>query len=854
MKNILFLLVLSLLGTSVRAQDESYYFGENEKFDANIPTPSAFFGFPIGSALVRYDKVVEYFKLLADKSDRASYVVFGKSWENREQIKLIISSPDNQANLESLRKEHLRVVDPQSGGIDYAKQKVIVELAYNVHGGEIAGTDAAVLAAYYLVASQNPDILKRLQESIVLVEPSQNPDGRERATNFINGFHSEVTITDAADLGHSGGWTPHRGNHFWNDLNRDWLALSQVESKNRVAYYHQWYPNVYLDFHEMGSGSTYYFEPSPLTTWNKIIPKANYEVLTAILAKHFSGALNSIGSLYYTKESFTNLSPIYGSTYPDYQGGVGTTLEVGSTSGVAIETAAGVRTFARNLKDNLLISIASLRAATDEKETFLRQQREFFETAFTQADRLPYKTIVFGSEKDNNLNRLFLDHLLRHNIQVYSLGKRYEDGKKLYEPGQAYVVPLRQAQFRILQSIFEENETNEFDAKTTFYDVSGYSTAHGYGIQFSKVKVALAAGELIRELPVWQQKAPDQSALAYAFEFTDYLAPKALYELQAKGVVARVSRQAFTSKTSQGEHEFSVGSIVIANAYQQLQPAEVYSALQQVSVAYGIQVHAITDGFSVKGIDLGSNNIAVLKKPQVALVSGGNWTSFGEVWSLLGNTHGIPVVKLNGQTIDRADLNPYTAIILTGGPLSPVFAQRLEAWVEGGGTLIALSAAAPAVTAAFEQPNRRAEGNAETGRGPRAAAEPRNAAAFPARLNGVVVRGELNRAHPLTYGFGEGDLYVLKSSTSGLDSTVVEHAVLKSKKQLVNGFVDSLSLKKLTENVVVGTSSKGRGSIVYFSESPTFRGYWLSTGRLLTNALFFGGGGSARRFSAEEQE
>lgn len=181
----------------------------------------------------------------------------------------------------------------------------------------------------------------------------------------------------------------------------------------------------------MGSSSSYYFEPSPLSTWNKILPQSNYNVLTAILAKQFSKALNKIGSLYFTKESFTNLSPIYGSTYPDYQGGVGVTLEVGATSGVAIETDAGVRTFARNLKDNFEISIAGLIAATDEKEVFLKEQKSFFESALQQADRLTDKYIIFGSKEDPSLNRLFLKHLLRHHIEVYALSKTTTEGKDL---------------------------------------------------------------------------------------------------------------------------------------------------------------------------------------------------------------------------------------------------------------------------------------------------------------------------------------------------------------------------------------------------------------------------------------
>jgi hypothetical protein len=878
MKKILVLVWLSLFVFRAAGQDE-YYFGGRGKLNPAIPTPEAFFGFRIGKSLVRYDKVVEYFRLLADKSERASFEVFGKSWEDREQVKLFVTSPENQRNLEKIRQEHLKLVDP-GASVDVNSQKVIVELSYNVHGGEIAGTDASVLAAYYLVASEDPDIVRRLNDAVVLIEPSQNPDGRERATNYINGFHSWPPVSDPADREHGSGITPHRGNHFWNDLNRDWLPLSQIESQNRVAYYHKWYPNVYLDFHEMGSGSTYYFEPSPLNTWNNILPKATYEVLNNVLAKYFSQALNSIGSLYYTKESFTNLSPIYGSTYPDYQGGVGTTLEIGSTAGVEIETAAGLRTFSRNLRDNFLVSIAALTAATEEKATFLNHQKDFFKSALTDADKQATKYIVFGSKEDKSLNSLFVNHLLQHNIDVYELTSAFsQDGKK-FEAGSAYVVPLRQAQYRTLQSIFEENETSAFDNKTGFYDISGWSTVHGYGIPFVKVKAAVKQGTKVAEAPAIKGSVNGRSDYAYAFDYYDYLAPKALYYLQDNGVKARVSQSAFSAKTASGEKSFVAGTIVIPVHYQTVSADELHKLLTEAAAVSNISVHAITDGFSVAGIDLGSNNIRVLKKPVVATVAGngGNWTSLGELWKLLGNTHNIPLTKLDAQALDRIDLSRYTTIVLTGSgaQFSPESTNRLLAWLDGGGTLIATSSAVQWVSTLLNPPDatggrggRGPAGNAAVpgNAAPTAAGAPATAAPAPVaaptqrggfgeRVNGVILRAELNLAHTLAYGFTSKEFYTLKNSVTGLARPASPNNIVlqTTSGELVNGYVSNEILPKLKDNVIVSTATRGRGSVVFFGESPTFRGYFLAPGRILTNAIFFGIGGGGGRYGAAEEE
>lgn len=377
MKKFTVTLLLLIAVLNSFAQND-YYFGKDNQFNSSIPTPEQFFGFPIGSSLARYDKVVEYYKLLDKLSDRAQLEIIGQTYENREQVVLIITSPENLKNIESIRQNHLKLIDPNTSVSNYNDQKVIVHLGYNVHGGEIAGTEAAILTAYYFVASTNPETLKNLEQTVIFVEPALNPDGRDRAASYFNTFKSTPAVSDPNDIEHAGGFTPHRGNHFWTDLNRDWFPLVHVESKARVDFYHKWYPNIYADYHEMGSNSTYYFEPSPpRSTWNPTIPEETYNVLNPLLAKYYSQALDQIGSLYYTKEDFDNISPIYGSTYPDFQGGVGTTLEVGSSSGVEIETEVGVRKFSRNIKDNVVTSLVVIKAAITEKDILLKHQKDF---------------------------------------------------------------------------------------------------------------------------------------------------------------------------------------------------------------------------------------------------------------------------------------------------------------------------------------------------------------------------------------------------------------------------------------------------------------------------------------------
>ncbi|GHU64198.1 peptidase M14 [Bacteroidia bacterium] len=852
-KNFFTSALFLLIAVSGHAQDEYYFSGK--KLNPDIPTPESFFGFRIGHSLVRYDKVVEYFKLLADKSDRASIEVFGLSYEGREQVALIVSSPENQRNLENIRTEHLKVVDP-AASIDLKSQKAIVYLGYNVHGGEIAGTDASVVAAYYLVASEDEDIINRLKETVVLVEPSLNPDGRDRATTFINGFNSVVPVADPADRTHSGGFVPHRGNHYFCDLNRDWLPLSQPESRNRVNFYHKWYPNIYLDFHEMGSSSSYYFEPSPKPTWSPSIPQETYEVLNNILARHFSQALNHIGSLYYTKEDFTNYSPIYGSTYPDFEGGVGTTLEVGSTSGIQIETEYGIRTFSQNVRDNFEISIAAVRAATDEKETFLNHQKNFFKSALTQADKETEKYIVFGSKEDKSLNILFINYLLTHRIEVYELKSAFsQDGKK-FEPGSAYIIPYHQPHFRILNSIFEE--TTKY-ATSAFMDISAPSTAQGFGIQYAKVKGSVGEGAKITKAPEVKGSIEARSDYAYVFDTYDYLSPKAVYYLQDNDVKIRLAQKEFTAQTKVGEKSFAPGSIVIPVRYQTVSPDKLYQLLNEAAALANINISAIDNGLSVAGIDIGSNNIRAVKKPVIATVTGGsgygggNWTSIGELWSLLSDRHHIPLSKIDYQVFERADLSDYTSIVLTGiVPFTPAFITRLTDWIERGGTLIATGTATQwAATSGIatglvtDTTHNRRNANADA---PERNVVRRTADADAFR-SGAILKGELNLSSPLAYGLTSKEFYVLKTNSTGVPSPINANNIVLSTgtAEIVHGHVPDEIAPKLKNLPVVVAVARGQGSVVLFGESPTFRGYWLAPGRILTNALFYGLGKTGGR-------
>jgi hypothetical protein len=864
-KTLLRLSAVLLVAVAVSAQAQSsYYFADSKGgFDPAIPTPEQFLGYPIGSHFTRYDRIVDYLKELDRLSDKVSVKAIGKTYEERPQVIAFFTSAANQKNLESIRKQHLQLADPKAAAPSYASLPVIVHLAYTVHGNESSSSEAAMLTAYYLTASTSPDAARWLSEAVVTLDPAENPDGRDRATHWFNQHKSFPAVTDPLDREHNEGWPNGRFNHYLNDLNRDWLPLAHVESRNRMAFHHDWLPNVMIDFHEMGTGSTYYFEPSkPYSTENDLIPRATYDVLNVHLARYFAKALDGVGSLYWTKEQFDNLSPIYGSTYPDFTGGVGVTFEVGSSRGLAQEGSNGVVTFPFTIRNHLRTGLSAVQGAVEEKELYLKHQRDFFASALTDAQKFPTKSYVFGSATDPNLTNRFADLLLRHNIRFHELAQATTVNGKTFEPGHAYVVPTAQPHYRLVHSLFEEVTTFH---DSVFYDVTGWSLIHAYGLPYAKFKEAnLVKGEPVKTLkPVAGGLAGGPSSYAYLLNGNDYYASKAVAALQQAGVLTKVSFKPFSinppavpggsgaqSLARQSVNtDFGAGAIVIPVAGQKLPADSLVSLLVRVGQQTGVTFTSVATGFNAKGIDLGSNNIKSLRKPEVALVVGPgvNPSEAGEVWFLLNDHLNLPVTKIDLSNLGRADWSRYNTVVLVGGQYNGIdksVVGRLKGWVENGGTLITTKTASEwAIKQGLTRENLLAVSKPDTTKGTDRSDFGRVAEQEGAQaVAGSIYTADLDITHPIGFGLTDRRIFVFRNGTTFLKSgssrynTVVRYGA----NPLVSGYVSKGNLKKISNSAAIVVSPEGQGRVVLFADDPNFRSYWHGTSRLFVNALLLG--------------
>lgn len=833
---------LWLLAAPAFAQS-AYFFPKAGDFDPAIPTPQQFLGYEIGSRYTRHDQLVAYFDELAKHSDKIKVERIGSSYEGRPLLIATVTSAQNQQQLETLRRQHVTLADPAQPLSAAGNSPVVVWLGYSVHGNETSSGEAALLTAYYLVASRSAETAQWLDRAVVLFDPAQNPDGRDRAASWHNAYASSPASSDPADKEHVEPFPQGRTNHYFTDLNRDWLALTQQDTRPKIAYFHQWYPNVQIDFHEMGKDSTYYFEPSPASMHSPLLPASSYE-WNKTLAKYHAQSLDALGSLYYTGENFDNFSPVYGSTYPDFHGAVGVTVEQASSRGRVQESVNGLLTFPFTIRNQVATGLGTVRGAVTEREGLLKLQKEFFQSALKQANQQPVKAFVFGDANDPGLTRRLLDLLLQHRITVQALTASVTVDGQRFEPGSAYVVPTAQPQFRLVHSIFAETPPIKGDV---FYGSTSYAIAPAYGLAFAGSRSRVDAGERINALPAERGGVSGgQAGYAYVFDWRDYNASRALYALQAKGVVTRAAFQPFTAATAGGEQAFARGSVVIPVAGQTLAGDALLAVVDEVARGSGVQVHALASGQSRSGIDLGSDSVKALRKPAVALVMGEgvSATEIGSAWFLLDQQVQLPASKLDPAQLGKVNLDRYTTIVLSGGTYSGVDAAAVAAlkrWINAGGSLVTYGSAAKwAIEQKLSDEVLGAEEKEPDG-ARRAFGDQRDIAAIE-RVSGNILSADVDTSHPLGFGLPRTELAVNKENgisfkpSRNAFSTVVRIDPTPR----VNGYLSENNRTRVAGSAWLLVSPQGQGNVVLFADDPAHRKYWHGTERLLLNAVFFG--------------
>ncbi|MEE9394642.1 MAG: M14 metallopeptidase family protein [Planctomycetota bacterium] len=845
----------------------SYYLPADTEFDPAIPKPAEVLGWEPGTWHVRHDQVISYMKVLAEKSDRVTYLATGFSHEQRELCLLAFSSPENHRNLEKIREEHLRLMHEPAAIKDKSQMPVITWLGYGVHGNESSATNAAIIVAYILAAAKGEVADRLLKESVVLLDPCLNPDGLSRFANWANMHRGKQLVGDPMNRDHREAWPSGRTNHYWFDLNRDWLLLRHPESKARVEQFHRWMPNILTDHHEMGTNSSFFFQAGVRARGNPLTPAKNFE-LTAKIAKFHAKRLDQIGSLYFTEEQFDDFYYGKGSTYPDVHGGIGILFEQASSRGHLQESVNGDLSFPFTIKNQVTVSLSTLEAAVQMRGELLDWQAEFYRRASFVAAADPVKAWVFGDVANPKRNFEALEVLARHDILVYGLAKDFEQGGLAFKANETFIVPAAQPQYRLAKALFERR--TEFEDET-FYDVSAWTLPLAFDLPFAEVGAEVDVAGLcsqqavttnlamIGQMSLGPEAKLNAKAVAFAYDWRKDEVMPLLAGLLKQGLRVRVNTKSFTAATPEGPKDFGYGAIIVPLGIQDKKPEEVRAIIAAASRR--LPPHAILGGLTEKGVDLGSSSLVALEEPKLALIVGRGVSAYeaGEVWHLLDQQMDLGVSLLQKRDLARAPLGRYTHLLMVGGSYSDLkdaTVTRVKAWVRDGGIIITSRSAAtwagrsilglkPAKAGSAskaKKSSRTADAKKpDAKKKAMAIYADRGKTAARRRISGAIFQASIDFTHPLGYGYEDGELALFKNSTAvmAVDSNAVRDVVRYTADPLLAGFASDNKAKAIAGTAAVNHRRLGRGAVVRIIDNLNFRAWWRGGTRLYMNAIYF---------------
>ena len=816
MKKTIQIIVL-LFSISLNSQTHlSYYFDNSEKFDQTIPKPSEVIGHEVGEWHVTHDKLVQYMYAIANSSDRIIIEETGKTYENRPLLILKVSSPDNLKNLEKIKENHIKITN----GIkinEFKNMPAVVYQGFSVHGNEASASNAALLGIYYLAASNESETLEILNNTVILYDPCLNPDGLQRFANWVNSNKNLIPNPDNNDREFSEVWPGGRTNHYWFDLNRDWLPVQLPESKARIKTFTDWLPNIVTDHHEMGTNSTFFFQPGVPSRVNPLIPNFNQE-LTEKIAKYHSEHLDKIGSLYYSKENYDDFYFGKGSTYPDINGSIGILFEQASSRGHLQQSQNGILTFPFTIKNQLTTIISTLNAASSLRTQLLSYMNEFYIEALDEVNNSKTSGIGFGNNYDKTSSYQLAKILKSHKIDVF------ETNSKNYK----YYVPLKQKKSRLIRAMFETS-TNFQDS--LFYDVSAWTFPLAFNVNHEFLKKEL---EVVKSFDEPKGKVSNFSDYGYLIKPHDYNIPKLINSLQEKGIRIKSSSKSFKINSDY----FDYGSLLIPVVGQSISSKNIYDLLNNVSNKTGIDIYALKNGYE-DNIGFGSGSFTTIKTPKIGLIVGSGVRAYdaGEIWHLFDTRYEIPITKIDIKNLNRVNLSQYTHVILPSYSGTDLSTTKIQDFLKSGGNLIAYRSSInwlernKFINVDFIKNDISAKD---------VSFEDRSKFSGAQVVGGAIFETKIDKSHPINFGFHNDVLPTFRNNTIFMkpDKNSYNNPIKYTENPLLSGYISNDNLEILKQSVPFKIKRFTSGKIFLFTDNTNFRAFWYGTNRLLMNAIY----------------
>jgi len=798
----------------------------------NLKSPSDFLGYDIGTQFSRHSQVVDYFDHVSkEMSENILLINYGKTYERRPLFYAVISSKENIAEIESIKLNNLSALDVNE---NRSNDKAIVWLSYSVHGNESSSTEASMQTVYELLTGR----AELLQNTVVIIDPCLNPDGRDRYANWYNQTKTTPYNTNKISREHIEPWPGGRANHYLFDLNRDWAWITQIESQQRLREYQKWMPHVHVDFHEQGINEPYYFAPAAepyhevITNWQRdfqfMIGKNN--------AKYF----DENGWLYFTKEIFDLLYPSYGDTYPTYLGAIGMTYEQagGGVAGLGILNSEGKNlTLVDRVKHHTVAGISTVEISSANSD---RLNKEFV-NFFKNKNKSTYYIMNGDSDKIDQLSKF----LKKHEIDFYSTKVQklnafnYNKNKitSYTTTTNDLIIPNSQAKGKLVD-VFLERTTKLSDSMT--YDITAWSLPFVYGVNAYSTSKKIETSEY-KENKV--ENIIDEDAVAYASIWNHMNDAKFLSNLIENKIKVRYNEKIIRN----GDLTLPRGSVII---YKGDQTDLVYEkVLFELADKNNIKLHPIYSGMSEFGPDLGSDSVKLVKNKKIAIFSGEDGSNrvsslnYGAIWHFFEQELKYPLTHLNVDNFKNIELNQFDVLIIPSGYYGSIGneanLEKIRKWISKGGNLIAFENAIRIFTDkdgfSIKLKRNKSENKQEDVK-----YEDLNRNRIQNYLSGAIFKINLDNTHPLAFGY-PNEYYSLKTSTSTYEKLKTGYNVGKINEDddSTIGFVGDKIKNKFKNSLVFGHERIGRGNIIYFTDNVMFRNFWENGKLFLVNSIFY---------------
>lgn len=820
---------------------------------SDIHSPTEFLGYELGTQWTPHYKVMDYFWHVAEQSPLVEAEQYGTTNEGRELMLSYVSSEPNMKRLDEIRTNNLKRAGMQEGE-PTGDSTAIVWLSYNVHGNETSSSEAAMKTIYELVRPDNPDTKKWLENTVVVMDPMLNPDGRDRYVNWYKQTVGDEFNAYGEAREHHEPWPGGRTNHYYFDLNRDWAWLTQKESRQRVDQYQQWMPHIHVDFHEQSYTSPYYFAPAAEPFHNAITDwQRNFQYT---IGENHAKYFNKNNWLYFTGEVFDLFYPSYGDTYPIFNGAIGMTYEQagGGYAGLGIHKPEGdTLTLTDRLTHHHTTGLSTVEISSQNAGKLVSEFSNYYQTAQNDPEG-EYKTFVIKEENDpdklKSLFKLLDKHQLEYGQATRSQnldGYNYKTGnieRVSVEKGD-YLVSAYQPKGVLARVLFEPRPEL---ADSVTYDITSWEQHYVYGLDGYALSQRLDA-----EQASAPEKEVDNSAegtpYAYLAEWNDLADVQMLGALLKKDINVRFAQERFEID----DRAYKPGTLIITRGDNEKMGGEFDSEVQEIGTKFNQQLHAVATGFVESGSDFGSSSVRYLEKPRVALLSGEGTSSYrvGEIWHYFDKQIDYPLTQLDTDYFDEVDLQNYDVLILPSGYYGSDIESRLGdilEWVSNGGKLIAVQGGNDFLAGKdgfnLQEKDESDDSEPEAGTASNEELEQfgeRQRESISNFNSGSVFKITMDNSHPLAFGYDE-EYFSLK-----LDSDTYSYledgwnvGVAKENAHM-SGFIGYKAKESLKNTLTFGVQEVGSGSVVYMVDNPLFRAFWYNGKLLFGNAVFMVG-------------